>query len=105
VSRTPESQRSQQSRKAVPEDMCRRWEEERIDNIHDKQAIAERFGWNLVDHFTEMEIDQRNREIMEGARKDFFNSHGEKEANRWLKALLSESDGESTIIRLLKKTP
>ena len=104
MSRAPESQRSE-SRKAVPEDMCRRWEEERIDNIHDKQAIAERFGWRLVDHLIEMEIDLRNQEIMEGTRISFFNSYDEEEANRWLKALLSEADGESTIIRLLKKTP
>jgi hypothetical protein len=104
VSRISENQ-TPDSRSTLPEDLYRRWEQERIDNIHDKQAIAERFGWKLVDHFTEMEIDRRNREIMEGTRSDFFNSNGEKEANRWLKALLSEANGESTIMRLLKKTP
>ena len=104
MSRTPENKRFE-SRDTIPEDILRRWEEERIDNIHDKRTIAERYGWRLVDHLTEMEIDRRNREITEGTRRDFFNSHGEKEANRWLKALLSEANGESSIIRLLKKTP
>jgi len=104
VSRTSENRRFERQN-TVPEDIYRRWEEERIDNIHDKQAIAERFGWRLVDHLIEMEIDRRNREINEGTRWIFFNSYDEKEANRWLKALLSEANGESTIIRLLKKTP
>jgi len=89
----------------IPESVCSRWEKERIENIHDKQAIAAKYGWKMVDRLTEMEIDQRNREIMEGERKDFFNSDQEKKVNRWLKKLLSRSAPESRVVRLLKKTP
>lgn len=89
----------------IPESICSRWEKERIENIHDKQAIAEKYGWQMVDPLIEMEIDQRNRELMDGKRKSFFNSEHEKRVNRWLKTLLSRSDPESGVVQLLKKTP
>ncbi|NIM99305.1 MAG: hypothetical protein GTO24_14875 [candidate division Zixibacteria bacterium] len=81
------------------------WEKERIENIHDKQSVAERYGWQMVDPLIEMEIDRRNWELREGKRNDFFNSQHEKKANRFLKSLLSSSNSESRFGQLLRKTP
>jgi hypothetical protein len=89
----------------IPESIHSRWQEERIENIHDSQTIAERFGWRMVPPLIEMEIAQRKRELQEGTRKSFFNSEQEKRANRWLKRMLSSSDPESRIVRLLSETP
>lgn len=89
----------------IPESIHRAWEEHRIENIHDKQAVADKYGWNLVDPLIELEIDRRNRELEVGEREDFFNSEGEKKANRFLKRLLARSDPDSRIVRALKKTP
>jgi hypothetical protein len=89
----------------IPESVRSRWEEERIENIHDSQAIAERFGWRMVRPLIEMEIARRKRELQEGARERFFNSEHEKRANRWLKRVLSSSDPESAVVRLLSETP
>lgn len=89
----------------IPEGVRSRWEKERIENIHDSQTIAEKFGWRMVRPLIEMEIDRRNRELQEGSRKSFFNSEQEERANRWLKRVLSSSDPESRIVQLLKETP
>jgi hypothetical protein len=89
----------------IPESVRSRWEEERVENIHDSQAIAEKFGWRMVRPLIEMEIDRRKRELQEGTRKSFFNSEQEKRANRWLKKVLSSSDPESTVVCLLSETP
>jgi len=89
----------------LPENIYSRWEQERIENIHDKEAIAEKYGWKMVDTLTEMEIDQRNRELLEGKRQSFFNSEQERRVNRWLKKLLSCADPEARVVQLLKKTP
>jgi hypothetical protein len=89
----------------IPESVRSRWEEERVENIHDSQAIAEKFGWRMVRPMIELEIDRRKRELQEGSRKSFFNSEQEKRANRWLKRVLSSSDPESAVVRLLSETP
>ncbi len=89
----------------IPESIRSRWEEERIENIHDKQAIAEKYGWRMVDPLTELEIDQRNRELRERKREDFFNSERERRVNRWLKRVLFHSNPEARVVQLLKKTP
>jgi hypothetical protein len=89
----------------IPKVIHGHWEKERIENIHDKLAVAERYGWNMVDPLIEMEIDRRKREIEEGKRRDFFNSEREKKANRFLKRLFSRNSPESRFVRLLKKTP
>ncbi|MFX0197784.1 MAG: hypothetical protein ACFFCW_16815 [Candidatus Hodarchaeota archaeon] len=89
----------------IPESIRSRWEKERIENIHDKQAIAEKYGWRMVDCLVELEIAQRKRELLAGTRKSFFNSEQEKRANRWLKKVLSSSDPESRVVRLLRETP
>ncbi|UCC17323.1 MAG: hypothetical protein JSU58_01915 [Dehalococcoidales bacterium] len=44
----------------IPKVIHSRWESERIENIHDKQSVAERYGWQMVDPLIEMEIDRRN---------------------------------------------
>ncbi len=89
----------------IPKSIYARWRQERITNIHNKEAIAEKYGWKMVETVTEMEIDQRNREVLDGKRRSFFNSEEEKRANRWLKRLFSHSDSDSKIVRLLNKTP
>jgi hypothetical protein len=89
----------------IPESVCGRWEEERIENIHDSQTIADKFGWRMVRPLIEMEIARRKRELQKGTRKSFFNSEQEKRANRWLKRVLSSSDPESAVVRLLSETP
>jgi len=89
----------------IPESIRSRWQKERIENIHDSQAIAHKFGWRMVRPLIQMEIDQRKRELQEGIRKSFFNSEQEKRANRWLKRVLSSSDPESRVVRLLSETP
>ncbi len=89
----------------IPESVNSRWEKERIENIHDSQAIADKFGWRMVRPLIEMEIAQRKRELQEGTRKSFFNSEQEKRVNRWLKKVLSSSDPESAVVRLLRETP
>lgn len=89
----------------IPQSTHGRWEKERIENIHDKQAVAEKYGWQMVDPLIEMEIDRRNSELREGKRKDFFNSEREKKANRFLKRVSSRSSPESRFVQLLKKTP
>lgn len=89
----------------IPKSIHSCWEKERIENIHDKQAVAEKYGWQMVDPLIEMEIDRRNWELRAGKRKDFFNSEREKKANRFLKRLLSRSNPESEFVQLLKKTP
>jgi hypothetical protein len=89
----------------IPENIRSRWERERIENIHDSQTIAEKYGWRMVGPLIEMEIAQRKRELQEGTRKGFFNSEQEERANRWLKKVLSSSDPESRIVRLLRETP
>jgi hypothetical protein len=89
----------------IPESIRSRWEEERVENIHDSQTIADKFGWRMVRPLIEMEIDRRKRELQEGTRKSFFNSEQEKRANRWLKRVLSSSDPESAVVRLLSETP
>ena len=89
----------------VPEVIHSRWEEERIENIHNKQAVAEKYGWKMVDPLIEMEIAQRNRELKEGKRTDFFNSEREKKANRFLKRLFARISPESRFVQLLKRTP
>ncbi|NIO05932.1 MAG: hypothetical protein GTO13_20120 [Proteobacteria bacterium] len=89
----------------IPKSIRSRWEEERVENIHDSQTIAEKFGWRMVRPLIELEIHQRKRELQEGTRKSFFNSEHEKRANRWLKRMLSSSDPESAAVRLLSETP
>jgi hypothetical protein len=89
----------------IPESIRSRWERERIENIHDSQTIAEKYGWRMVGPLIEMEIAQRKRELQEGTRERFFNSEQEERANRWLKKVLSSSDPESRIVRLLRETP
>jgi hypothetical protein len=89
----------------IPESIRSRWEEERIENMHDSQTIADKFGWRMVRPLIEMEIAQRKRELQEGKRKNFFNSEQERRANRWLKRMLSSSDPESAVVRLLSETP
>jgi len=89
----------------IPKSVRSRWEKERIENIHDSQAIADKFGWRMVRPLIEMEIARRKRELQEGSRKNFFNSEQEKRANRWLKKVLPSSDPESAIVRLLSETP
>jgi len=89
----------------IPESVRSRWEEERVENIHDSQAIAGKFGWRMVRPLVEIEINRRKRELQEGTRKSFFNSEQEKRANRWLKRVLSSSDPESPVVRLLSETP
>jgi hypothetical protein len=89
----------------IPESVLSRWEKERVGNIHDKQAIAENYGWRMVDAVIELEIAQRKRELHEGRRKSFFNSEQEKRANRWLKRILSSADPDSRVVRLLRETP
>ncbi len=89
----------------IPESIRSRWEKERIGNIHDSQTIAEKYGWRMVSPLIEMEIARRKRELQEGTRRSFFNSEQEKRANRWLKRVLSSSDPESTVVRLLSETP
>jgi hypothetical protein len=89
----------------IPKGIQSRWESERIENIHDKQSVAERYGWQMVDPLIEMEIDRRNWELSVGKRREFFNSEREKEANRFLKRLMSRSNSESRFGQVLKKTP
>jgi hypothetical protein len=89
----------------IPESVRSRWEKERIENIHDSQAIADKFGWRMVRPLIQMEIARRKRELQEGTRKSFFNSEQERRANRWLKKVLSSSDPESAAVRLLSETP
>lgn len=89
----------------IPETVRSRWEEERIENIHDSEAIAEKYGWRMIGPLMELEIDRRQWELQEGVRENFFNSDQEKRMNRWLKKVVSHSDPESAIVRLLKKTP
>lgn len=89
----------------IPETVRSRWEKDRIENIHDSEAIAEKYGWRMVGLLMELEIDRRKRELQDGVRENFFNSDQEKIMNRWLKKIVSHSDPESGIVRLLKKTP
>jgi hypothetical protein len=89
----------------IPKSVRSRWEEERVENIHDSQTIADKFGWRMVRPLIEMEIARRKRELQRGSRKSFFNSEQEKRANRWLKRVLSSSDPESAVVRLLSETP
>jgi hypothetical protein len=89
----------------IPESIRSCWEEERIENMHDSQTIADKFGWRMVRPLIEMEIAQRKRELQEGTRKSFFNSEQERRANRWLKRVLFSSDPESVVVRLLSETP
>ena len=89
----------------IPKTIQTRWEKERIENIHNKQGVAEKYGWHMVDPLIEMEIDRRNWELREGKRKDFFNSEQEKKANRFLKKLSSRLNPESRFIQILKETP
>ncbi len=89
----------------LPENLYSLWEKERIENIHDKEAIAEKYGWRMVESLTELEIDQRNRELRERKRQDFFNSEQERRVNHWLKRVLSHSNPEARVVQLLKKTP
>lgn len=89
----------------IPDSVRNRWEKERIKNIHDSQAIGEKYGWKLVSVVVEMEIDKRKRELQEGKRESFFNSNEEKRMNRWLKKVLSRSDPGSQVVQLLSKTP
>lgn len=89
----------------IPQNIRSRWERERIENIHDSETIAEKYGWRMVGPLIEMEIAQRKRELQEGTRERFFNSEQEERANRWLKKVLSSSDPESRIVRLLRETP
>jgi hypothetical protein len=89
----------------ISERIHSRWEKERVENIHDKQAIAEKYGWQRVDLVIEMEIDERKRELEAGRRRDFFNSEKEKKANRFLKKLLSRFNSEARIVQVLRRTP
>ena len=89
----------------IPERIRSRWEKERIENIHDSQTIADKFGWRMVRPLIEMEVARRKRVLQEGRRESFFNSEQEKRANRWLKKVISSSDPESAVVRLLSETP
>jgi hypothetical protein len=88
----------------IQESIRSHWEKERIENIHDSQTVAEKYGWRMVGPLIEMEIARRKRELQEGTRRSFFNSEREKRANRWLKKVVSSSDPESRIVRLLRET-
>ena len=90
---------------AIPEDIHHRWKKERIQNIHDSEAIAQRYGWHVVEALIELEIRQRKQELQDGTRQSFFNSDQEERANRWLKKVLSHSNPTSPLVRLLKETP
>jgi hypothetical protein len=62
-----------------------RWEKQMIENIHDKEAIAEKYGWQMVNPLIEMEIAQRKRKLQEDKPRSFSNSEQKKRVNRWLK--------------------